>query len=512
MFETLLSPYSLLVSMGAALGLGISAWQTNGDKLFLVNAGSGILLAALLGARLDFVWLHGAYFGNHPEEILQFWLGGLGWCGGLLGGGLVWVLVGLFSRRKTGILAGAYLPLLGSLSVSLWLATWFRGGVYGPPTDAVWGILTRDEFGVLARRFPLPLLGAFFSGAALVAVHRLRIKRWLAFPAQRGVLGVLMTSLVILGATFLRVDPGPTPAGLRRDSWSALVVSGISLASYLFLVRRYRMNQLLIDPEQVTKTLTNFIRDVFQTTGRSQAVIGVSGGIDSALSAYLTVKALGEERVTLVRMPYQTSSPESLEHAQLVIEQTGAEAETVPISGAVDEVLARFPDMGQVRRGNVMARMRMIILYDRAAAKEGLVVGTGNKSETLLGYSTLHGDGAFDLNPLADLYKDQVNQLSSFLGIPREIIDKAPSADLWKGQTDEEELGFTYEEVDQLLYLLVEEGKNKEACLEAGFEEAFVEEVVNRVLSYRFKSKLPPAASIGQQPLENLEELPAFSE
>lgn len=186
------------------------------------------------------------------------------------------------------------------------------------------------------------------------------------------------------------------------------------------------MNQLLIDPEQVTKTLTNFIRDVFQTTGRSQAVIGVSGGIDSALSAYLTVKALGEERVTLVRMPYQTSSPDSLEHAQLVIEQTGAEAETVPISGAVDEVLAHFPDMDQVRRGNVMARMRMIILYDRAAAKEGLVVGTGNKTETLLGYSTLHGDGAFDLNPLADLYKDQVKQLSSFLGIPGKSLTKLP--------------------------------------------------------------------------------------
>ncbi len=243
----------------------------------------------------------------------------------------------------------------------------------------------------------------------------------------------------------------------------------------------------------------------------SQVVLGVSGGVDSALSAFLSVRALGPSNVLVLRLPYKTSSQESLDHAGLVIEKLGVPSKTIEITSAVDAVLASFPDASPVRRGNVMARIRMINIYDQSAEFPGLVVGTGNKTETLLGYSTIHGDGAFDFNPLADLYKAQVRQLAGALGVPRVIIDKAPSADLWEGQTDEEELGNTYDEMDHLLFLLVEEKLSSEACVEKGFSKDFVEGIIHRVKHYRFKSVLPLAGSVGQFPLTNLEQLPAFS-
>jgi NAD+ synthase len=194
-----------------------------------------------------------------------------------------------------------------------------------------------------------------------------------------------------------------------------------------------------------------------------------------------------------------------------VIEKLGVPSKTIEITNAVDSVLANFPDASPVRRGNVMARIRMINIYDQSAEFRGLVVGTGNKTETLLGYSTIHGDGAFDFNPLADLYKAQVRQLAGALGVPRVIIDKAPSADLWEGQTDEKELGYTYDEMDHLLYLLVEEKLSHETCVENGFSKDFVEGIIQRVKRYRYKSILPLAGSVGQFPLSNLEQLPAFS-
>ena len=187
--------------------------------------------------------------------------------------------------------------------------------------------------------------------------------------------------------------------------------------------------------------------------------------MDSALSAFLSAKALGAENLLALRLPYKTSSPESLAHAQLVIDELGCHSKTIEITDAVDAILARFTDATPVRRGNVMARVRMINIYDQSAAFPGLVVGTGNKTESLLGYSTIHGDGAFDFNPLADLYKAQVRQLAGELGVPRVIIDKAPSADLWAGQTDEAELGFSYDDMDQVFYLLVEEGLTRDAVL-----------------------------------------------
>ena len=230
-----------------------------------------------------------------------------------------------------------------------------------------------------------------------------------------------------------------------------------------------------------------------------RAVIGLSGGIDSALSCFLAAEALGPENVLTVRMPYKSSSPDSMEDAQRVINATGVQSLTVPITDMVDPLIAKFPEMDSLRKGNIMARMRMIILYDQSSDFHGLVVGTGNKTEILLGYSTLYGDSACAINPIGDLYKAQVRQLSRYLGVPSELIDKAPSADLWVGQTDEQELGFTYEEVDKLLFLMIDQRFTPEECIEAGFPEGFVHTVDNRVKRNQFKRILPPIAKLSNR-------------
>jgi NAD+ synthase len=253
---------------------------------------------------------------------------------------------------------------------------------------------------------------------------------------------------------------------------------------------------LTIDTEDVRQKLIAFIQDQSAEAGFERGVIGVSGGVDSALSCFLAAEALGPENVLAVRMPYKTSSPESLEHAKQVIEQTGVQSLTVPISGMVDALIEQFPDMGAIRRGNVMARARMIVLYDQSAAFNGLVVGTGNKTEALLGYTTLYGDSACAYNPIGDLYKAQVRQLARAVGVPEEIIEKPPSADLWPGQTDEDELGFTYEAADHLLYLLVEREWSPEECVQAGFPKDFVHEVIDRSKKNAFKFSLPPIAKL----------------
>jgi NAD+ synthase len=198
-------------------------------------------------------------------------------------------------------------------------------------------------------------------------------------------------------------------------------------------------------------------------------------------------------------MPYQSSSADSLAHAQLVIDRLGIPSLTIPITDMVEPLFQRFPEMSQVRRGNVMARARMIVIYDQSEAFRGLVVGTGNKTEILLGYTTLFGDSACALNPLGDLYKTQVRQLSRALAIPSEIVDKPPSADLWLGQTDEGELGFTYEQADQLLYLLVDQRYSPQDCLDAGFSESLVSAVVERMRRNHFKRILPPIAKLSNR-------------
>ena len=256
---------------------------------------------------------------------------------------------------------------------------------------------------------------------------------------------------------------------------------------------------LEINAELATRILTDFIRTEVQRAGFTRAVIGVSGGIDSALSCVLTANALGPENVLALFMPYATTSAESEQHAQQIIELCGVQLETVPITQMVEPLLAEIPQDEQIRRGNIMARMRMIVLYDRSASTQGLVIGTGNKTEILLGYTTLYGDSACAINPIGDLYKTQVRQLSRSLEIPPAIIDKPPSADLWIGQTDEDELGFSYEEVDRLLVLMVDGRYDVEACVAAGFKREFVEAVLDRIRRNQFKRMLPPVAKLSNR-------------
>jgi NAD+ synthase len=258
-------------------------------------------------------------------------------------------------------------------------------------------------------------------------------------------------------------------------------------------------NELGIDTGLVRKILTAFIRSEITRAGFSRAVVALSGGIDSAVSFALAAEALSPQNVLALRLPYKSSSTDSIEHAQILIDQFGCASATIPITGMVDALIEQTPDMSDMRKGNIMARARMIVAYDQSEAFKGLVVGTGNKTEILLGYTTLYGDSACALNPIGDLYKTQVRQLARALNIPEIIIAKAPSADLWAGQTDEGELGFTYEEVDKLLYLLVDQRYRPEECIEAGFEEKFVRKVVERVRRNQFKRGLPPIAKLSNR-------------
>ena len=259
------------------------------------------------------------------------------------------------------------------------------------------------------------------------------------------------------------------------------------------------MPDLTINTDLACKILTGFVRTEITRMGFSRAVIGLSGGIDSALSCFLAAEALGPENVLAVRMPYKTSSPDSLADAQRVIDKTGVQSMTVEITDMVEPLFNHFPEMNNMRKGNIMARERMIVLYDQSAAFRGLVVGTGNKTEILLGYTTLYGDSANALNPIGDLYKTQVRQLSQAMGVPQSVLGKAPSADLWTGQTDEGELGFTYAEVDKLLYLLVDQRYTPAECVDTGFPEPFVRTVVDRIRRNHFKRILPPIAKLSNR-------------
>ena len=257
--------------------------------------------------------------------------------------------------------------------------------------------------------------------------------------------------------------------------------------------------RLRINTALATRILTGFIRDSITKAGMERAVIGLSGGIDSALSAYLAAQALGADKVLALRMPYTSSSADSLAHAELVIEDLSLPSMTLPISDMADPLIARFPDMSRLRRGNIMARLRMIALYDQSMAWGGLVMGTSNKTEFLLGYSTIYGDSGVALHPIADLYKAQVRQLARDLKVPREIIDKPPSADLWVGQTDEDELGFTYEEADAVLYLLVDERYTVDEVAAEGFPREFVVKIWERVKANHYKRTMPNIAKLSKR-------------
>lgn len=263
-----------------------------------------------------------------------------------------------------------------------------------------------------------------------------------------------------------------------------------------------RINQkspLLLNPEQAVKVLTIFLEREIHRTGLKKAVIGLSGGIDSALSTYLAAKAIGAENLHVVLMPYKTSSPQSLEHAMLIVNDLKLSHEVIEITPMVEPLFAVSPDIDRLRRGNIMARMRMITLYDRSQQLSGLVVGTSNKTEGLLGYTTLYGDNASAVNPLGDLYKTQVWQLSEHLGIPKEVVVKPPSADLWEGQTDEAEMGLTYKEVDELLFHMVDVRENDEQLARRGFDSAFITKIRGKIARTQFKRRPPVIAKLSSR-------------
>ena len=256
---------------------------------------------------------------------------------------------------------------------------------------------------------------------------------------------------------------------------------------------------LTINTDVARQILTNFICSEVTRVGFRRVVINLSGGLDSALSCALAAEAMGAVNVIALRLPYRTSSQDSLEHAQLMIDQFKVQSRTIDITGIVDPLIEHDPEMSNTRKGNIMARARMIVLYDQSEAFKALPIGTSNKTEILLGYSTMWGDMASAVNPIGDLYKTQIRQLARALDIPSTIIDKPPSADLWIGQTDENELGFTYEQVDKLLYLLVDHRFNARECVDEGFDEAFVNAVIKRVQRNQFKRMMPPIAKLSNR-------------
>ena len=257
---------------------------------------------------------------------------------------------------------------------------------------------------------------------------------------------------------------------------------------------------LAIDTDLARRWLVSFLKDeVVRRRGFTKGIVALSGGVDSSLTAFLAVEALGKENVIGVRMPYRTSSPESLEHAQLVIDKLGIESLTVDISAAVDGYLAQVGDADPTRRGNVMARERMIVLFDLSAKYKALPLGTGNKSERLLGYFTWHADDTPPVNPLGDLFKTQVRALARHVGVPEEILRKPPTPDLVPGQTTEGDYGISYDKVDRILYYLIRGMKPEEVVAPPrGFTPEEVAKVARRLDSTHWKRRLPTVAMMSQ--------------
>jgi NAD+ synthase len=259
---------------------------------------------------------------------------------------------------------------------------------------------------------------------------------------------------------------------------------------------------LAVDAAFVIELLRGFIADGVRKVGFERGIVGLSGGVDSSLVTALAVSSLGADNVVAVFMPYRSSDPQSRIDAQAVCDSLGITPTIVDITPQVDAYFEEFPDADRTRRGNKMARERMSILYDHSMTERALVLGTSNKTELLLGYGTLFGDMASALNPIGDLYKTQVYALARALGLPHSVLTKAPSADLWAGQSDEDELGMRYAVVDEVLHLLVDERRSRAEVVALGFDPGDVDNVVARVRGSQYKRRPPVIAKLSNRTID----------
>jgi len=251
------------------------------------------------------------------------------------------------------------------------------------------------------------------------------------------------------------------------------------------------LEQMRIDPDRETDRITSFIRSELDRAGLDKVVVGLSGGLDSTVVAFLCTRAVGKDNVLGLVMPYRTSSLENTSDAKHVAELLGVRCETIDITPAADALREMLAPDDRIRTGNILARTRMIVLYDRSAAHRALVAGTGNRTEVMLGYTTLHGDSACGFRPIVHLYKCQVRQLGAHLRVPERILTKPPSADLWKGQTDEGELGFSYDDADWLLFNMLDRGRSEGRLEAMGFERDFIARIRALVAGSEFKRRMP---------------------
>lgn len=275
------------------------------------------------------------------------------------------------------------------------------------------------------------------------------------------------------------------------------------------MIRREQVaGRLVLNAPLAVAVLASFIRDAVEASGTQGVVVGLSGGLDSSLAAAVAVRALGAERVHGFILPYRTSNPDSERHACALAEPLRISCRTLDISPMVDAYFTLEPDAAADRRGNKMARERMTVLFDQAKKLDALVLGTSNKTEILLGYSTVFGDNASSLNPLGDLYKCQVRQLYRHLGLPGDVLEKAPSADLWPGQTDEDELGFSYETADEVLYLMFDMGFRPTEVMDRGYDAEVVRRIVGLEQRFRYKRRLMLIARLSGSAVNLDQEIP----
>jgi NAD+ synthetase len=405
-------------------------------------------------------------------------------------------------------------------------------GIPGPASVARWERLVREiasTYGVFVSLSNLAVSegGRYFPGASMVADPRgdvrLRGPLWreavLSLPVDLGDLTTARADTPLLAD--LRVGLPPlldSLARIREGIAPDLSYDGATLAhperraspaaeaarpqsdSSFDVVRVSGIEQggpppLAIDASLVEQWLEEFLRSELAQRGYGKGVVAVSGGLDSAVTAYLAARALGPENVLGLRLPYGDLSTQSLDHAQLVIDDLGIASRTIDIAPAVDAYLANEPDADATRRGNVMARVRMIVTFDLSARYAALPLGTGNKTERLLGYFTWHADDSPPVNPLGDLYKTQVRELARHLGVPAEIIEKPPTADLVRGQTDEGDLGVSYESADVILHWLLS-GYSVEQLTERGFTAEDIATVRRRLEGTHWKRRPPTVAML----------------